>query len=150
MVQLKKMQQTTREPRREAGFTLLEVMIALVVLAFGLLAVASAQIHAMRGGRSGRHTTFAVALAQTQMEQLQRSSWTTLLPTGGWSPGVPMGNTVDAAVAQIEQNYTLSWQIADVVPNVVRTLDVRVNWNEPNRPGRSFTISSARYNHEGL
>lgn len=150
MVQLKKMQQPNREPRREAGFTLLEVTIALVVLAFGLLTVASAQIHAMRGGRSGRHTTYAVALAQTQMEQLQRSTWTNLLPTGGWSPGVPMQNTVDAAVAQVEQNYNLSWQIADVVPNVVRTLDVRVTWNEPNRPGRSFTISSARYNHEGL
>jgi len=35
--------------KREKGFTLLEVIVAISILSFGLLAIASMQISAMRG-----------------------------------------------------------------------------------------------------
>ncbi|MCZ6782494.1 MAG: prepilin-type N-terminal cleavage/methylation domain-containing protein [Proteobacteria bacterium] len=135
--------------RSRAGFTLVEIMIALTILAFGLLTVAAAQLHAMRGARSGKHTSQALAIAQSQMEQLQRMRWTSLAPTG-WTPGVVVSKTVEGPVNQVEQTYTVQWRITNLIPNTSRAVDVRVAWVEPNRPNRSYTVSSARYNHEGL
>ena len=45
------------------GFTLVEVMITLVILAFGLLTLALVQLQAMRQGSQGRHTGDGMAIA---------------------------------------------------------------------------------------
>ena len=65
------------------GFTLIEVMIAISILSFGLLGLAAMQLYAMQGRSSGRHSTFAATLAQTHMDELQRRNWNTVADTGG-------------------------------------------------------------------
>jgi len=52
------------------GFTLIEVMIALVVLALGLLALAQLQVAAINGLAYSRHYSVATQLAEGQMERL--------------------------------------------------------------------------------
>jgi type IV pilus modification protein PilV len=52
------------------GFTLIEVMIALVVLALGLLALAQLQVAAINGLAYSRHFSVATQLAEGQMERL--------------------------------------------------------------------------------
>jgi hypothetical protein len=39
----------------------------------------------------------------------------------------------------------LSWRIVNV-GTFLKTIDVRVTWNEPNRPNRSYTITTMRHN----
>jgi len=56
--------------RGDRGFTLIELMIAIALLSFGLLAVASMQIAAMRGNASAMGTTEALAIAQSMVEEL--------------------------------------------------------------------------------
>lgn len=131
--------------RRSGGFSLLEAMIALSILGLGLLALAAMQLHAMRGGASGRRTTEAAAIAQTRMEQLQRTTWTSVAPTGGWT-----GNVTQSASGQSGDTYTLDWRIADVVAGSTRSIDVRVTWSEPGRPNRNVSVSSLRFNREAL
>jgi type IV pilus modification protein PilV len=53
-----------------AGFTLIEVLIAIVILTFGLLAVGSMQVSAIRGNFMGGNTSIALSLASEKMEQL--------------------------------------------------------------------------------
>ena len=53
------------------GFTLLEVLIAVAVLAFGLLAIAQMQVIAIRFNYQGRDATGAVTLAKDQLESLK-------------------------------------------------------------------------------
>jgi prepilin-type N-terminal cleavage/methylation domain-containing protein len=137
--------------RAQGGFTLLEIAIALGVFAVGMLGLTAMQLHAMRSGSSGRHSSQAGAIAQSQMEQLQRLRWTDLAATApAWSAAVVRTNVVQADANQVEQSYTVDWRIADVEPGWTRSIDVRVAWNEENRPNRSILLSSLRYNREGL
>ena len=53
-----------------AGFTLIEVLVAIVILTFGLLAVGSMQISAIRGNFMGGNTSIALSLAGEKMEDL--------------------------------------------------------------------------------
>jgi prepilin-type N-terminal cleavage/methylation domain-containing protein len=138
--------------RSNGGFTLVEVMLALTILAFGLLALAATQLYAMDGRSSGRHTTAAAMLAETQMDELQRRRWTDVVDTGGaWVTAVRNEQVThqDGTVFN-EQSYNLSWRITDDVANQTRLIDVRVTWNEPKRPNRAYAISSIRFNRESL
>lgn len=59
-----------RQPNSTAGFTLIEIMTALVVLAIGLLALAQLQVAAIGGIGSSRQLTVATQLAEGQMDRL--------------------------------------------------------------------------------
>jgi prepilin-type N-terminal cleavage/methylation domain-containing protein len=133
------------ERRRSGGFTLIEAMIAMSILALGLLALAAMQLHAMKGGASGRNTSEAAMIAQTQMERLQRETWTNVAPTGGWT--TPLNQT---GSGQTNLSYSVDWRIADVVVGSTRSIDVRVTWDEPDRPDRTVAFSSMRFNRELL
>ncbi len=54
-----------------AGFSLIELMIALTILAVGLLALAQLQIISIRGGASSRRFTIATNLAKQGIEQVK-------------------------------------------------------------------------------
>src|SRR5690606_13508883 len=86
-----------RRARAAAGFTLIEVMIALGMLAAGLLTVAVAQLYAMQGGTSGRHASEAATVAHSWIENLQRRSFDDpeLEETGGlWTEEVEVPATI--------------------------------------------------------
>jgi len=142
-----------RDPRLRAGFTLVEITIALGVFAVGMLALAAMQLHAMRAGGSGRHATQAASIAQSQMEQLQRLRWTDadLADTAGaFTAAITQTDTVQGDPNQVEMSYAVDWRVADVEAGWTRAIDVRVTWDEENRPNRSVVLSSLRYNREGL
>jgi prepilin-type N-terminal cleavage/methylation domain-containing protein len=139
--------------RRSEGFTLIEVVVAMGILATGLLAVSAAQLYAMRGGRQGRHTTDAAEIAQSQIENFQRMDFddAALDPTGGFTAplDVPISVETASGVPVVEQNYVLTFRITDGPLGsggvFLKTIDVRVDWDEPNRPGRSYTITTMRH-----
>ena len=60
----------TEKQSREAGFTLLEVIIAISILTVGLLAVASMQTAAIRGNDAAYRVTEGVTWAQDRLEYL--------------------------------------------------------------------------------
>ncbi len=147
-----------REHRRRAGLSMIEVMMALSILAGGLLVMLSMQIQAMNGGRHGRNATEAAQIAQAQMARLHHQDFTTLAATGGWTVVVPVTGAVTGgggAAASTGQQYQLDWMVSqnpDPNPAIIADtwqIDVRVRWADPNaRPGvplRSYVISSIRY-----
>jgi prepilin-type N-terminal cleavage/methylation domain-containing protein len=145
------MEPTTARARRAAGgFTLIEVMIVIVVLTFGLLSLAAMQIQAMRGSERGRHATNAAAIAENKMELLQQDAWATIGVTGGFvaDPAAESRIQLDGATS-LERSYSVSYQVTDLQATFTRALDVQVSWTEENGKARSITLSSIRYNREG-
>jgi prepilin-type N-terminal cleavage/methylation domain-containing protein len=62
-------------PARRSGFTLLEVMVALLMFAGGFLAVAQLLSVAARAADQSRAMSIAATLAAQKLEQLRALSW---------------------------------------------------------------------------
>lgn len=140
--------------RRRGGMTLVEVMLATVLLAFGLLAMLALQLHAMRGGQRGRHYTAAAQVARDRMELLYRTPWNDpgVQPTA-WTAPLAVSTEVDlegGAAAQ-EQAFAVDWRVTANGADL-RQFDVRVTWYEPNDPPppnpprRRYALTSLRFN----
>lgn len=164
--------------KKTHAFTLLEVTVAIGILAVGLLGIAAMSLHAMSQGRAGKHATEAASIAYSVLEEFHRMNfadpnlnavgWTALLPitTPGLFPGsnaaMPaptQGSVQIQGVPQQAQVYTVQWQITDSpIPPIPpwpvgtiavrKTIEVRVVWNEPDWPGRQVTISGVRYDDQ--
>ena len=57
------------------GFSLLEVMVAVVVLAFGLLAIMHLFPIGLKASKISQDTTVASFLAQSKIEELRNTGW---------------------------------------------------------------------------
>jgi prepilin-type N-terminal cleavage/methylation domain-containing protein len=134
--------------KRRGGFSLVEVSIALGILAFGLLMVAVMQVQAMRDASKGRHVYTAAMIGREQVEQIQRvpfsqiatKTWAGAAP---WMANVglvrgPMTVSVQQAGggAAIEKTYNIEWQIS-TIPGVsdLRNVELEVTWTEQNQQG---------------
>ena len=143
--------------RGRGGFTLVEVMIAFVLLSIGLLAMLALQLHAMRGGQLGRHYTFAAQAARDQMEMLHRLPWgDAQIAPGGWTLVAAPAEVIelDGGATVQEQTYAMAYRVtADAVdPALLRHFDVRITWYEQNDdpapalPRRRYAMTSIRFN----
>ncbi|WP_089659723.1 type IV pilus modification protein PilV [Franzmannia pantelleriensis] len=59
----------------QAGFTLLEVLVAVVVLSFGLLGLAAMQLKGLQSANLAYQRTIATAAAQDGVERLWAELW---------------------------------------------------------------------------
>jgi Tfp pilus assembly protein PilV len=137
--------------------TLLEVMIALAILAVGLLAMLAMQVSAMRSGKYGRHTTQAAQLARDQMEYLHRLDWADAeIAPQAWTPPTFLGQAglwtvqVESATGfQQEMTYNVSYRVTNDANPDLRLVDVRVTWTEMNAPAgappRRYAMSTIRH-----
>ncbi len=105
------------------GFTLLEVMIAMVILAIGLLGLASLQIMAIKGNSFGQQMTVASTIAQNQLEQLRRTP-------------AALANGNNTFTDQNGVTYTRSWIVAANQPQTgMNTVTMTISWTGPTGQG---------------
>ena len=106
-----------------SGFSLIEVMFAMAVLTFGMLAAASLQYSTARNNTHGNIYTQANMLAKTQLAFLKNSDIT--------STDLNVGNYDDGAL--IDENgqpggiYNRSWTITQLGTQA-RRITVTVAW----------------------
>lgn len=109
----------------EAGFTLVEVMIAMVILAVGLLTIGLAQLTALRMTTRSKNMSQAMYLAQEQIEAFLAAP-----PAAGGTFQDP-NNPIDVEVADRDlTTFNRSWTIVTGVPRPsMSTVSVQVTWN---------------------
>ena len=134
-----------RDRRREGGISMIEVIIALAVLGFGMLGIAAAQISAYRFSDSSRERTLAHGLAQQQIEIFQSMSTTSIEVIRAAGTNDPL-NPIDpdpndtAAMA-----FNRTWTITPDTPeDDVYTIAVTVAWtgNSGAQTGQLETFKS--------
>jgi type II secretory pathway pseudopilin PulG len=71
---------TQRSPRGRCGFgfTLVEVMVAAIVLALAITTAITTLMHGFRAVDSARHFTYASQVMQSEMERLRLKNWAQL------------------------------------------------------------------------
>ncbi len=139
--------------RGEHGFTLIEVMFGIVLLTFGLLAVADVFPQGLALGRYGKDQTTAANLAQQQIEFLKSQA-----TTSGTCPATPIAQTATAALKCLVGDYHTSVATACFdqggnavtcpglgVTYLVRDVQIQYwTWNPAATPP-SFTLPSSPY-----
>lgn len=138
--------------QNQGGFSLLEVLIALVIMSVGMLGIAGLYVESMQAGRTSIFRHNAVTLASDVADRIRAN------PRAGVDYQGPGGNNncvlgnVDCDPAQMAANDIDLWldQADDMLPNgnVTITYDdtvapptyqIVVSWDEANETP-SFTI----------
>ncbi|PYQ15521.1 MAG: hypothetical protein DMF80_08685 [Acidobacteria bacterium] len=83
---------SNRAATGESGFTIVEAMIAIVILVFGLMAVTNLMVVAGSSNTAANHGTAATSQATEVMERLKAIPFTTLTTGGSLSADVGTAN----------------------------------------------------------
>jgi len=109
------------------GFTLIEVLISLVILAISLLALAGLMSVTTKNNAFGSNMTEAATLAQDKLEELRVLSWNDI-PLNQTSSDLPFGRPG----AQYDRRWTAVLGPNSPAPpnDNEKRITVTVNWND--------------------
>ncbi len=120
----------------EKGFSLIELLIAMSVLAIGMLAAASMQYSAVRNNTQGNVSTQASMLAKSQLEMLKNQDiGSAVLAAGDYSDATPIDENGNPGGI-----YNRSWRI-DPLGTSARRIRMTVQWTKFGDP-RSVVVRS--------
>lgn len=101
------------------GFSLIEVVIALFILAISLLALAGLMVTTTRNNSFGGHMTEAATFAQDKLEQLRAAPWASIIAGA------------DTAVGATGISYARSWTVTPNPTGDQAWITVTMNWTDP-------------------
>jgi type IV pilus assembly protein PilV len=112
-----------RMPEKREGFVIVEVLVAITILSFGLLAIASMQTTALQGSAFARHVTEGTNWAQDRMEVLLALPYGDPLLSGGADLADPNPPSPDG--------YTITYDVTNNSPvNNSKEITVKVQWRD--------------------
>lgn len=133
--------------RRRDGFSLLEVMIALSILGFGMLAASVGQLSALKANRQSRSQTVSMYLAEQKMEAFESMSGADVKaaitdPSYPNDPANPIDpDPTDDNVVQFNRRWFIQ---PDTPEKGVITIRVEVDWVDPLGFTRTTTLRSLK------
>jgi type IV pilus modification protein PilV len=138
---------TGRAARRQRGTTLLEALVALLVLALGMFSVARVQTQLRLNADNARQRSEAVRLAQEDIERLR--AFSVVEATAGaraYADIVTASSSIDAATDvpgfSSTTRYTLTRNVSDAQAPRARNASVSVAWTDRGGSAHEVTLSS--------
>ena len=113
--------------KKVAGFTLIEVMAGVVIMAVGLLLLLPMMVTSIKANDVARKSTEASMMLKDKMEDLKNMN-----------PAVSGVDTVGTT--------TRSWTVTEISTNLTQ-LGVTVNWRDERGNPHSFTMTSYKSAH---
>ncbi len=137
------------------GFSLIEVMIAIIILMVGLLSLAQMMVLSTKANALSGRMTSCSALAKERLERLKAAPFYTAPQTRTRNPFLIAGGDLNATVANYVQFYDqdglpstvanalfeVRWQIEDVAsPLPLEMVRIRMRCLPAAGPGDQFAI----------
>jgi type IV pilus assembly protein PilV len=139
----KKIQIGSSRPACVSGFSLVEVLIALIVMSVGMLGIAGLYVHSMQAGRTSLFRHHAVTLAGDVADRIRANPLAGAGYAGAGVDNACVAGGVDCTAAEMAANDIFLWleqadeTLPDGVVNVVynnalvpSTYQVTVTWSE--------------------
>jgi len=125
---------------RSKGLTLIEVLVALFLVAIGLLAAAPMFVHAMQGNATGGDFGSVGAMALDRLELLRATAYSGLVPGGS------LTSNIAGYFDNSNSGFVIRWEIlTNTTPAGTKIINVRAISNRPGTgPRREVTITSLR------
>jgi type IV pilus modification protein PilV len=142
-----------RAARGAEGFSLIEVLVALTILAVGLLSLALLQVTAIKGNAGASKSTIATDLAQAKLELFRRATWASIDNStnttfdGGTTP--VYANVPADAGDNLTVRGTLFYRVWRVLPNAadsLKTITVWTCWQDDGGNWHSVMLVTQRAN----
>jgi len=132
-----KVRRKNQQRGAQRGFTMIEVLIAVVVLIIGIAGVIGLQVSSTRLTSHSRHATEATQIGVAKVEELRTSTLLNLV-----SSGTPL--KVNAQGLEDPNGfYDLSWLIRQETVNNVYNIHVTVEWAEQGNTSDIRSVSFA-------
>jgi len=105
-----------------AGFTLIEVLVAVSIFAVGMLGLAAGAISIMRANKTAQFHTMATTLVQEKLEQLKSTSVAFVSSCA---------NNCETAPTYLGVTFTRTWDVAVNQPQPgLKQITVTIQWSD--------------------
>ncbi len=145
----------TNVPNRVRGFSLIEVLIALIIMSVGMLGIAGLYVHGMQAGRTSLFRHHAVTLAGDVADRIRANPLASAEYEGAGANNNCVGGGIDCTAAEMAANDIDLWlqQAAATLPDgdvdvtyaagLPAEYTVTVTWSEPGQddPPPQYNIS---------
>ncbi len=130
--------------KKAGGFTLVEVLIALIILSVGMLGIAGLYVHSMQAGRTSLFRHHAVTLAGDVADRIRANPRAAAVYALAGGDNNCVDGGVNCTPGQMAANDIFLWdqQAADTLPSgtvtvvfdngvLPPTYEITIDWTEP-------------------
>ncbi len=121
-----------RRKKRSAGFTLIEVLIALVVMSVAMAGLIPVLVHVIRANTFGKMTSQAASFSQDKLEELRREPFIDPASPGNPNPKLVPGTHTDPT--PLPEPFSRTWVIDDTCAlcgtDEVIGIEVTTQWTD--------------------
>jgi type IV pilus assembly protein PilV len=125
--------------KAQEGFTLIEVLISMAVLSFGMLAVASMQTVAIRVNSFANRLTEGTTLVQDKIEELMGLPFN----DANLNDPTPVGTCQAYTDPLSAKGYIVGWCVDINAAGTSKTVNVTASWDNMGK-AKSFSLSFVR------
>jgi len=126
---------------RRRGFALIEALVAMVIVGFGMLALVKVQSTLTQSADNARQRSEATRLAEEKIEQMR--SYNSVVSGVGVSwADMTSSSAPETPSSPSNTTYSRSWTLGGIATDPMRPLQVTVGWQDRTGTNSSVTLNS--------